>query len=81
LFPGSKENSPNALSVLDAEGPAVTIEFGRFDLISTYCPDKTRDTRPPYPMDYHLQSHIDQLEEAMEGNCNICIRLFIGAGI
>jgi hypothetical protein len=51
--------------VPNAEGRTVTVEFV-FGLISTCHPDKTIDTRPPYPMDYHFQSRAEKLEEATE---------------
>ena len=63
LFPDEEGNTPNDLNILDDEGRALTLDFGLFVLINTYCPNETSDARLPYKMNYHLllQSRVDQL--------------------
>jgi AP endonuclease 2 len=79
LFPDEDGTTPSDLSVLDAEGRALTLDFGLFVLINTYCPNETSPTRLPYKMNYHLvlQSRVEQLvregrEVIVLGDLNIC---------
>jgi AP endonuclease-2 len=79
LFPDEEGNTPNNLNILDDEGRALTLDFGLFVLINTYCPNETSDARLPYKMNYHLllQSRVDQLikegrEVIVLGDLNIC---------
>jgi AP endonuclease 2 len=79
LFPDEEGNTPNDLHLLDNEGRALTLDFGLFVLINTYCPNETSDARLPYKMNYHLllQSRVEQLikegrEVIVLGDLNIC---------
>jgi AP endonuclease 2 len=79
LFPDEEDNTPNDLHSLDNEGRALTLDFGLFVLINTYCPNETSDARLPYKMNYHLmlQARVDQLikegrEVIVLGDLNIC---------
>ncbi|EGN95339.1 hypothetical protein SERLA73DRAFT_171084 [Serpula lacrymans var. lacrymans S7.3] len=79
LLPDELGNTPSDLSVLDAEGRAIVLDFGLFVLINTYCPNETSDARLPFKMNYHymLQERVRGLmEEGREvlvvGDINIC---------
>ena len=79
LFPDEEGNTPSDLGVLDTEGRALTLDFGLFVLINTYCPNETSDARLPYKMNYHLllQARIEQLvkegrEVVVAGDLNVC---------
>jgi AP endonuclease-2 len=79
LFPDEEGNSHSNLNVLDTEGRCLTLDFGLFVLINTYCPNETSDARLPYKMNYHLllQSRVEQLikegrEVMVLGDLNVC---------
>jgi AP endonuclease-2 len=79
LFADEEGHIPHDLSVIDMEGRALTLDFGLFVLINTYCPNETSDARLPYKMNYHLvlQSLVEQLikegrEVIVLGDLNIC---------
>jgi len=80
LFPDEEGNTPSDLGVLDTEGRCLTLDFGLFVLINTYCPNETSDARLPYKMNYHLllQSRVEQLiregrEVIVLGDLNVCV--------
>lgn len=79
LFPDEEGNTLVDLATLDGEGRALTLDFGLFVLINTYCPNETSDARLPFKMNYHLtlQSRVAQLiadgrEVIVLGDINIC---------
>jgi AP endonuclease-2 len=79
LFADEEGNTPSDLGVLDTEGRCLTLDFGLFVLINTYCPNETSDERLPYKMNYHLllQSRVEQLikegrDVIVLGDLNVC---------
>lgn len=79
LFSDEDGNTPTDLASLDDEGRALTLDFGLFVLINTYCPNETSDARLPFKMNYHLtlESRVAQLiadgrEVIVLGDINIC---------
>jgi AP endonuclease 2 len=54
LYPDEQGDKPEDLTLLDSEGRALTLDFGIFVLINTYCPNETSDARLPFKMNYHL---------------------------
>jgi AP endonuclease-2 len=51
LVPDENGNIPSDLSVLDAEGRGLVLDFGLFVLINVYCPNETSDARLPFKVD------------------------------
>ena len=51
LFPGEDGVFPSELSLLNAEGRALTLDFGLFIPINIYCPN---ETPLHYKINYHL---------------------------
>lgn len=73
---------PLTLQSLDAEGRTLTLDFGMFVLINTYCPNDASDTRLVFKMHYHsllqlrVQALIDAGREVMVlGDVNVVVGL------
>ncbi|KAL0571963.1 Class II abasic (AP) endonuclease [Marasmius crinis-equi] len=72
----------NDLKSLDSEGRVLTLDFGMFVLINTYCPNDGSEERFPFKMDFHyvLEDRIrglieDGREVVLVGDLNACAAL------
>ena len=79
FMPDESGDVPSDFVELESEGRAIVIDFGRFVLINTYCPNERSEERIPFKMNYHrlLGERVRLLikegrEVIVVGDINIC---------